>query len=144
MFLLLAINTVEALKLVFFYLFIYVIILINFILVLILFKFSKIDNIVKFGILNFGVFSESILNSGLLLLSLFSLAGLPPFLGFFIKVYFYSLFINLNYYYFTIFIMILMLISYFYYIRLSNLFFFNLKSKFLKLYKFNFLNILIF
>jgi len=63
---------------------------------------------------------------------LFSLSGIPPFGGFFVKYeIFYSL-IQSSFFYSAYFLLILTVISFFYYLRLIKIMFFENNKKFVK------------
>ena len=60
---------------------------------------------------------------------LFSIAGIPPFIGFFGKFYiFYSL-LDISVFFIIVFFILLSIFSVFYYIRLINIMFFSIFSK---------------
>jgi NADH-quinone oxidoreductase subunit N len=59
------------------------------------------------------------------LILLFSLGGLPPLLGFYNKFYLFNLLIKNEYYIFVFFNMLMSIISFFYYLRLLKLIFFD-------------------
>ena len=63
---------------------------------------------------------------------IFSLSGIPPLGGFFVKYeIFYSL-INTSFFFFAYFLLILTIISFFYYLRLIKIIFFENNTKLIK------------
>jgi len=63
---------------------------------------------------------------------IFSLSGIPPLGGFFVKYeIFYSL-INSSFFFFAYFFLILTIINFFYYLRLIKIIFFENNDKFIK------------
>ena len=74
-----------------------------------------------------GLYKKNSLLSILLGIFLFSLAGIPPFFGFFGKFYlFYALF-NESYYLFVFFLLLMSMVSCFYYLKVIKLIYYDLK-----------------
>jgi NADH:ubiquinone oxidoreductase subunit 2 (subunit N) len=67
--------------------------------------------------------------SYILAINLFSMAGLPPLIGFFSKFYIFSTLIIYNSIYTILFLIIMSCISTFYYVRITQSLFFNTLSK---------------
>lgn len=70
-----------------------------------------------------------------LALNLFSIAGIPPLMGFFSKLFILNVLILNEFFFSTFIILILSVISVFYYIRLIKILFFDLNSNFIFLKK---------
>lgn len=95
-----------------FYFFIYSLITINLILIFNLFKIFYVKQIVS-------LISNNSLIKLFFRINLFSLGGLPPFLGFYPKWLVINILINHNFFILTFLIIILTLFTLFYYIRLT-------------------------
>ena len=61
------------------------------------------------------------------IVSLLSLAGIPPFMGFYGKLYIFDILISTGYYYICLILVLLSILSCVYYIRLIRFIFFNYK-----------------
>jgi NADH-quinone oxidoreductase subunit N len=76
---------------------------------------------------------KSLVNTNKLLayifaINLFSMAGLPPLLGFFSKFYIFTVLISYGSFYTILFLIIMSCISTFYYIRITQALFFNINN----------------
>jgi len=117
----LALGTLTSLQSTIFYFFIYVFLSLNFLAIIFAFRFESKNQLFKLDHL-------SDLNSPILALLFafcsFSLAGIPPFLGFFSKFYVYLALIEAGYYFTLLLVGLLTIFSTFYYIRLISILFF--------------------
>jgi len=135
----LSLGTVESLHSALFYFLVYIFLVINFFALFITVRLFNKKPIVTILDLT-GIDS---LYALLLTLNLFSLAGVPPLAGFFSKLYIYFTLIEFGYTYTAILVVILSILSAFFYIRLiSNLFFRGLKLEFWNLFFVNFKDLL--
>ncbi len=111
-------NSIEGFVSTFFYLFIYIVLLVSF-FVIYLSLISYNSNIKLSYLRDFGYIKDSnLLLCFCLILILFSLAGLPPLVGFFSKLFIFLGLSKFYYHSFVIFVLIVSLFIIFYYIRL--------------------------
>jgi NADH-quinone oxidoreductase subunit N len=120
------INNIEGLHVLLFYLFNYLIINIGlFICILNLYEKKMTRNITD-NIYNLtNLFNINPTLSICFLILLFSIGGLPPLLGFYNKFYLFYLLVKNEFFIFVMFNMLMSVISFFYYLRLIKLIFFN-------------------
>jgi len=117
----LGLSTAYALQAACVYLLIYVLLTINFFLLVIAIKCRTEEAV--FSISNLSEINSPIL--GLCLsLNLFSLAGIPPLIGFYSKLYVYLSLVDGQYYLLTLLVAFLTILSTFYYVRLVAIIFF--------------------
>lgn len=117
-----------------FYIFIYVFLNLGFFAILIVLRkqnWLEIKTIFDLTVLS----KNNKILSVFLALNLFSIAGIPPLMGFFSKLFILNVLILNEFYFSTFIILILSVISVFYYIRLIKLLFFDLNSNFIFLKK---------
>jgi NADH-quinone oxidoreductase subunit N len=119
------INNIEGLHILLFYLFNYLLINIG-LFICLLGMYEKTTNILNDSIYSLvNLFNINPVLSFSFLILLFSLGGLPPLLGFYNKFYLFNLLIKNEYYIFVFFNMLMSIISFFYYLRLLKLIFFD-------------------
>lgn len=112
----------------FFYLFFYIILLVNFFGILLsLYRYSDNFELKKLIDLK-NLFLVNPVLAVIFALTLFSFAGIPPLVGFFIKMFVLSSLINSNLYLISILVVFLSSISAFYYIRLIKIMFFDVST----------------
>ena len=118
----LGINNIENILL---YIFIYIIILIN--IFFILFCFIKRNNNIKINSINkfIYIYKNNVLLSYFFIITIFSLAGIPPLAGFFGKFILFLEVIKINWYIIALIGLLLSIISCFYYLRLIKNILFN-------------------
>jgi len=121
----LTLGTVESFKACILYLIIYIMISVNIFAVILCFRkivsFSKIRHLIEFSTMMKSNYILAIIFSFILL----SLAGIPPFAGFFGKIYVFNVFISSGYYFTAVFLVLMSILSCVYYIRLVRFIFFN-------------------
>lgn len=88
---------------------------------------QKIDSILDFG----GVFYKNRLIGASLVITLFSLSGLPPFIGFFAKYFLLSTMVHSSMYILTVLVIFSSLFSIYYYVKIIKIILFDSKTKFL-------------
>jgi NADH-quinone oxidoreductase subunit N len=127
-------NNIEGLHILLFYLFNYL--LINFGLFICILNLNDLssNNYINDSIYNLSnLFNINPVLSFNFLILLFSLGGLPPLLGFYNKFYLFILLIKNEFYIFVFFNLLMSIISFFYYLRLLKIIFFD-KNNFWFLY----------
>ena len=142
----LSLNTVEGFQSVFFYILIYV--LLSILFFTIIFCLKRYNNNTRiYNILDLqNLFKVNPFFSLIFCLTLFSIAGIPPLMGFFSKFFIFLASIKESFYFISLFSLFLSVVSSFYYIRLIKLIFFEKNSSWIFLTPFskNFSLILIF
>jgi len=88
---------------------------------------QKIDSILDFG----GVFYKNRFIGTSLVITLFSLSGLPPFIGFFAKYFLLSTMVHSSMYILTVLVIFSSLFSIYYYAKIIKIVLFDSKNKFL-------------
>jgi NADH-quinone oxidoreductase subunit N len=119
-------NNIEGLHILLFYLFNYL--LINFGLFICILNLNDLssNNYINDSIYNLSnLFNINPVLSFNFLILLFSLGGLPPLLGFYNKFYLFILLIKNEFYIFVFFNLLMSIISFFYYLRLLKIIFFD-------------------
>ena len=124
MFLALSQGSYDSLLALILYLIIYCFITLNFFVILITLRYyntnRRIDKISEFS----AIFESYPVFSFVILVNLFSIAGIPPLAGFWAKYYIFQCFIFSGSYFSAVFLLILSAIGAFYYLRIvKNLFF---------------------
>ena len=123
-------NNIEGIHSVILYLIFYLINLISlFCIILILRRFSNNLNIVNIYDLSY-LKDSNVLIAFFMSLFLFSMAGIPPLIGFYGKFYIFLALVNSNFYFLALIGVLFSVISSFYYIRLIKLLFFNSRVTF--------------
>ena len=121
----LSINSIQGFYSVYFYLIIYMVLSLTlFAFLLSIYKWTnlkKIKNISEVVLL----FKANPVLSFILALTLFSVAGIPPLLGFYSKLYVFIVGIQAKYYFLITIIALMSVISAFYYLRIIKLIFFK-------------------
>jgi NADH-quinone oxidoreductase subunit N len=117
----LAIGSLTSLQSTIFYFFIYVFLSLTFLAIIFAFRAESANRFFK--LVHLSDLNSPILGVFFSFCS-FSLAGIPPFLGFFSKFYVYIALLESKYYFTVIFVGLLTILSTFYYIRLISILFF--------------------
>lgn len=103
---------------------------------IILFSKTKSGNLFFTKIIDLQtIVTENKLLSYILAINLFSMAGLPPLLGFFSKFYIFNILIQNNSIFVLILLIIMSCISAYYYVRIVSALFFNKTKKSVSLIK---------
>jgi NADH-quinone oxidoreductase subunit N len=123
-------GTFEGIKFAFSYVLIYIISLLNMWAIISMLEHSyncRIDSLLDLG----GIFYKNKLLGANFIINLFSLAGLPPFVGFYAKLYVLTTLISSAYYSITLICVLASLFSIYYYIKVVKVILFDSKTKIL-------------
>ena len=126
----LSLFSINGLNSIIFYIFIYSLLVLNLfsiILVLRKYNYKKLKLITDLISLN----KNNLLLVSFLALSLFSIAGIPPLMGFYSKMYIFFSAVEFELFFFILFMLILSMIGAFYYVRLIKLLFFDLNKNYI-------------
>lgn len=123
----LSLGTFESIFSLLFYLLFYLLLSLSFLLILVcLRRYSDFSEIKKiFDLKNF--FSVNPILAFFFAMTLFSIAGIPPLVGFFSKMFVFSALLNESLFLISILVILISVVSCFYYIRLIKIIFFDSK-----------------